>query len=271
MLTGASLSVYPRFARCAFQRRAAYRLANWTGVAVNFFFFLVHAQVFFAFFAGRARVAGWSVDEAVRYFATSEALAMVLGVLWQQSLISLAERIRSGDVAVDLARPVHLWMRYLAEGYGTAIYYAATRMLVLYSSAMLLYQLPLPRGPALLWSPISVAFGVGIVAALGYLAAATAFWIEHAHGPIGAAILLLSFFGGLVVPLDFYPEPARVLADVLPFRGGVYTPIAITNGTLHGGALWFGLIHQVVWLALLLWLAHAVEERGMRHLAAHGG
>lgn len=271
MPTVASLRVYPHFARCAFQRRAAYRLANWTGITVNFFFFLIQAQVFFAFFAGRARVAGWSANEAVRYFATAEALMMVLGVLSSQSALNLAERIRTGDVVVDLARPVPLWARFVSESYGSALYYVVTRTLLLYIGALLLYRLPWPGVAALAWAPLTIAMGVGIVAALSYLAAASAFWMEHAHGPVGALILLLSFFGGLVVPLDFYPAPVRLLAGILPFRAGVYTPIAIANGTLHGAGLWFGLTHQMVWLAALMWLSQITEVRGVQRLAAQGG
>lgn len=271
MTLAASLRAYPRFARCAFQRRAAYRLANWTGITVNFFFFLIHAQVFFAFFRGRAVVAGWRAEDAVRYFATSESLLMVLGVMSSQVGVDLAERIRSGDIVVDLARPIPLWARHVAESYGSAVYYALTRTFVLYGAAVVLYALPLPIHGTVLWSPIAIAMGVGVAAALIYLASATAFWIEHAHGPLGVLVITMFFFGGIVIPLDFYPVPARLLADVLPFRAAIYTPVAIANGTLSGAALAFGLLHQVVWLGLLLRLSHVVEERGTQRLAAHGG
>ncbi len=266
-----SFRVYPRFARCAFQRCAAYRLANWTGITVNFFFFLIHAQVFFAFFRGRAEVAGWRVEEAVRYFATSESLLMVLGVMSTQVGIDLSERIRSGDIVVDIARPVSLWARHVAESYGSALYYVLTRAVVLYSAAVLLYALPLPLRWTVLWVPVAIPLGVGIAAALMYLGSATAFWMENARGPLGVLLIATFFFGGVVVPLDFYPGPARALADLLPFRGAVYTPIAVANGTLRGAALAFGLAHQVLWLGVLLWLSAVVERRGTRRLAAQGG
>lgn len=88
----ALLLPYFHFARCAFQRRAAYPLAKWTGIAVNFFFFLIHAQVFLAFFGRRTLAEGWRPEEAVLYFATSEALMMVLAVFpdWKNNL---SERI----------------------------------------------------------------------------------------------------------------------------------------------------------------------------------
>lgn len=78
MAVAIRLRPYLSYARCAFQRRAAYRLANFTGIAVNFFFFLMHAQVFLAFFGEREVLGGWRPRDAVLYFAASESLLMVL-------------------------------------------------------------------------------------------------------------------------------------------------------------------------------------------------
>lgn len=170
-----SLRAYLQFARCAFQRRAAYRLANWTGIVVNFFFFLVHAQLFLALFGVRGSVAGWQATEAVRYFATSEALLMVLGVMSTQTAVEFADRIRSGDVAVDLVRPVRLWARYVAESFGSGAYYALTRTSVLYVAAVALYGLALPLNREVLLAPLSITLGVAIAATLMYVASASAF------------------------------------------------------------------------------------------------
>ncbi len=266
-----SVLVGAQFVRLGFQRRAAYRLANLTGIAVNFFFFLVHAQVFLAFFADRARVAGWSGDEAVLYFATSEALLMVLGVMNAQPARELAERIRSGDVVFDLMRPVRLVLRHVGEMYGDACYFGAARAPALYLAAALLYSVAPPLEPRLLAAPLSIALAVAVAALLSYIAAATAFWWEHAAGQIGLVTIATFAFGGIVVPLDFYPDWFRALANALPFRAAVYTPIATAAGKLAGGALVFGLAHQVVWIAILAFVALRVERAGARRVALQGG
>src|SRR6202158_1855650 len=257
----ASLRAYVQFARCAFLRRTAYRLANWTGIVVNFFFFLIQAQVYLALFGTRPTVAGWHPADAVHYFATVHSRLRVLGVLSAQPAIEFAERIRSGDVAVDLVRPVRLWARYLAESYGSAVYYAVTRASVLYVAAVLLYRVPLPLTAEMLLVPLSIVLGIWIATVLMYAASATAFWTEQAHGPVGALVLALSFFGGMVVPLDFYPSAVRLVADFLAFRCAVYTPVALAPGTRGGGALLFALVHQVVWVFLLSTAASRIERR----------
>ena len=262
---------YLHYARCAFQRRAAYRLANWTGIAVNFFFFLIHAQIYFAFFRGRSDVVGWSADDAILYFAISESLLMVIGVFPSQGGQELMERIRNGDVAVDLVRPVELYGRDLAERFGSAGYFLLARTIVLYLACTLLYGLAAPLRPELVLWPLSLALGIGISGSLVYLACATAFWTEHARGPVGVITFTGWFFGGAVLPLDFYPDWLRLVCDVLPFRGSLYTPVALASGSLSGGGLVFGLVHQAVWLGLLVIAARAVEARGVKHLVVHGG
>ncbi len=269
MALGQALAVQLQFARLAFQRRAAYRLANWTGIAVNFFFFLVHAQIYLAFFDGRT-VAGWRSEDAILYFATSESLLMVLGVFpnWGHDLMF---RIRSGEVGLDLARPVNLYSRDLAERFGSALYFLGARSIVIYAGACWIYGLRPPLGPELLAAPITIALGVAISGSLWYLANATAFWTEHAIGPYRAMTFALALFGGLFVPLDFYPPAFRTLCDWLPFRAVVYTPVAICSGQLVGQAMLLALLQQVAWTGVLASLARAVEARGVRRLVVQGG
>jgi ABC-type uncharacterized transport system permease subunit len=270
MAVAIRLRPYLYYARCAFQRRAAYRLANFTGIAVNFFFFLLHAQVFLAFFGEREILGGWRPQDAVLYFAASEALLMVL-LAFPDRVHGLSMRIRTEDGVCDLARPVNLYARDLAERLGTSLYYLPARACVLGVAAGVVYQVAPPLRPELLWLPLSLLLGVGVMASVWYVAHAAAFWGETATGPLTAVTFIHTVLGGVVVPLDFYPDTLRLVCDLLPFRAALYTPAALLAGKLEGASLAFGLAHQVVWLGLLALLARAVEASGVRRLVAQGG
>lgn len=264
-----SLLVALHYARLSFQRRAAYRLANWTGIAVNFFFFLINAQIFLAFFDGR-RVGGWEGRDAVLYFATSQALLMVLGVFPSPGH-DLLFRIRSGDVATDLARPVRLYARDLSERYGTAAYFLAARAPVVYGGACLLYGLRPPLGAPLAIGLLSLVLAVGVSASLWFLANASAFWTESAQGPYRAMMFGLGLLGGAFVPLDFYPPAFRAVCEWLPFQAALYTPIAILAGRMALAESAGAVLVQGAWLIVLAGLATAVEVRGVRRLVVQGG
>lgn len=270
MAVAIRLRPYLYYARCAFQRRAAYRLANFAGIAVNFFFFLLHAQIFLAFFGDRTLLGGWRPRDAVLYFGASEALLMVL-MAFPDRVHGLSARIRSGDVACDLARPVSLYARDLAERLGTSLYYLPARACVLGLAAGCVYRITPPLRFELLWLPLSLLLGAGVMASVWYVAHAWAFWGEDATGPLAAVTFVHTVLGGVAVPLDFYPAPLRLVCDLLPFRAALYTPAALVAGKLEGGALAFGLAHQAFWFGLLALLAREIQARGVRRLVVHGG
>jgi len=237
---------------------------------VNSFFLMLHAQVLRGFFRARGTAEGWSSDDAVLYFMASESLLLAIGIFpdWNYNL---AERVRTGDIVSDLVRPLGLFWRELAERYGTLAYYLATRAPAVFFVGWLVYGLvPPPRWELLLF-PVSLALAVAAMSGLWFIACSSAFWRERANGEVLAILLANTFFGGVFVPLDFYPEPLRWLANALPFRATLYTPVALFAGKLSGAALAFGLLHQVVSVAALASLSLALEGRGLRRLAAQGG
>jgi ABC-2 type transport system permease protein len=264
------LRVYLQFARCAFQRRAAYRLANWTGIVVNFAFFVIHAEVIRGFYGAREEMVGWTVDDAVLYYATSQALLMVVRAFPDRTF-PLYERIRSGDVALDLSRPISLLPRSLAQGYGDALYFLGTRALAIYLFALSTYGVAPDVDAAWLAAPLCLVLAIAVSGTIWYLANCLAFWTQHAQGSLAAVMFAHAFLGGLEVPLAFYPEWLQVVCNALPFRAAFYTPMALLSGQLEGSELAFGLAHQVVWLTLLVGVARAVEARGVRRLVVQGG
>jgi ABC-2 type transport system permease protein len=261
---------YLQFARLAFQRRAAYRPANFTEVAVNFFFLLVHAQVLLGFFRARGNAAGWEPNDAVLYFATSESLLMVIGI-FPDYRYNLAERVRTGEIVSDLVRPIGLYWRELAERYGTGGHYLLTRAPAVFAAGWLVYGLTPPLRPELLFFPVSLALALAVSAGLWFVACSSAFFRQSAAGELSAVVFINTFLGGVFVPIDFYPPVMRWFADALPFRATLYTPVAIFTGKLSGGALVFGLAHQLVWAVLLAAISLQLESRGLRRLAAQGG
>jgi ABC-type uncharacterized transport system permease subunit len=118
--------------------------------------------------------------------------------------------------------------------------------------------------------PVSLALAIGVSGALWYLVCAAAYFRETASGELAALVFVNTLFGGVFVPLDFYPDWLRVAADLLPFRATLYTPVALLAGKLSGVELGLALLHQVLWFALTCAAALALEARGLRRLATQG-
>lgn len=107
-MTGAySLVLVAPLTACAvagFRRWSAYRSATLAGAVTNTVFGLVKASILMATVAAAGgTLAGYDAREAATFAWVSQALLAPVSIF---AAAEMAERVRSGDVAVDLARPV---------------------------------------------------------------------------------------------------------------------------------------------------------------------
>lgn len=70
---------------------------------------------------------GYDVADAVTYAWLGQAMIMTVAVWSGGATDDLAARIKTGDVAIDLYRPVSLLGWYLASDLGRAGYHLLTR------------------------------------------------------------------------------------------------------------------------------------------------
>jgi ABC-2 type transport system permease protein len=82
---------------------------------------------------------------------------------------------------------------------------------------------------------------------------------------------VLQILSGTIVPLAFMPGWLRLIAEVLPMRGIVSTPVTLYLGKATGGeaALLIGL--QVVWLVALWVLANLAWRKAFTVVDIQGG
>ena len=115
----ATLRLGFELARRGYRRYAAYPGATWAGLFTNSFFGLLIAYVMVAVYENREDIGGYDAAEALTYVWLGQGLLAVVasfGPSWHE----LAMRVRSGDVAVDLHRPLDLQAAGLAQDFGRA-------------------------------------------------------------------------------------------------------------------------------------------------------
>src|SRR5262245_27521780 len=106
-------------ARRSFRRFSSYRAATACGVVTNAMFGFLRAYVLVAVVATRDEVGGLDQRQMVTYVFVGQALIAAVGTFNE---LELGERIRSGDVVMDLYRPVHVERYWLAHDLGRATF-----------------------------------------------------------------------------------------------------------------------------------------------------
>lgn len=118
------LACYLRLICAGFRRYATYRLAVLAGTATNVVFGFMRCAVLLTVFTASARVAGYDPSRTVTFVWIGQGL-LAVALIWGNT--DFGQRVRNGDVAVDLLRPIDLQVALLAEDLGRAGFALLTR------------------------------------------------------------------------------------------------------------------------------------------------
>jgi ABC-2 type transport system permease protein len=256
-------------AKRGYRRYAAYPAATFAGVFTNTVFGFMIAYILLALYRERTHVGGYSESDTLTYvWITQGMLAMIAVWGWND----LALRIRSGDIAIDLSRPMDPLRAGLASDYGRAFYHAIFRGLPPLALGALVFDLTAPRN-LLVWIAffLSVVLAVGLSYAFRFLYNATAFWLLHYRGVMVMSSLVASLLSGLFIPVVFFPGWLRTIAYATPFPGMLQVPVNVFVGRTEGMHIVGALLVQVGWLVVLLLAARLTFAAGARRLVIQGG
>jgi ABC-2 type transport system permease protein len=266
------LVLYVAVAARAFRRYSTYTAATMAGIFTNSVFGIIIAFSYIAVWKQNPSAGGYDVTDAVTYCWLAQAMIMTVAVWNGGTTDDVAERIRTGDIAIDLYRPVSLLGWFLAGDLGRATYHLLTRGLAPTIIGALLFHLRFPHDP-LTYVAFVVSVGLGVVVSFGIrmLVACSAFWLLDQQGLLMLSAVAAMFFSGLAVPLVLFPEPFRSVVLALPWSSFIQVPIDVWLGQRHGLGVLTGLGFQAGWAVALLLLCSLVLRLADRKVVVQGG
>jgi ABC-2 type transport system permease protein len=255
-----------------FRRHATYRAATVAGVFTNTVFGLILAYTYLALWHERPHLGGYDRTQAVTYVWLGQSLIAVTAVMGGGFEDELIERIRTGDVAIDLYRPADLQLWWLAADTGRAAFQLLGRGIVPLLAGAWLFRLALPAAP-LRWAAFLAAVALGSVVgfALRYLVALSAFWLMDGAGAAQIAWLAGIFFSGMLLPLSVFPGALGEAARALPWSAQLQIPADVFLGVRSGPALWSAYLFQAAWAAGLLAAGRLLQGAATRRVVVQGG
>lgn len=184
--------------------------------------------------------------------------------------LDIEQDVRSGDLTYRLTRPIAYPLTRVAEGFGDLL----VRMVglgVFGVGLALAYtgSCPLSVGAAVAVLILGIAAGaltLVFYATIGMLA----FWI-HDTRPIYWLWQKASFvLGGLIVPLELYPDWLRAIASASPFAALLHGPGRLALGASPADA-WTVALTLLVWAVLASLALTLVYRRGLKAVVVGGG
>lgn len=266
----ARLLPYWRLFLAGVHEQSTYRLAMLGGLVANATFgFLKVAMLFATVRAAGGSLRGYDIGSMSAYIWVSQGL---LGSVNLNGVSDFAERIKTGDVAVDFLRPVSPQAAAIARDVGKAVAALGPRGLPSVAIGALVVGMTMPKTawPYLL-GVASLAVGITVSAALVYALATAGFWLIETRGVQVLYMVVSGFFAGLFVPIGLFPGWLAAIASATPFPSMMMYPIDILTGRVTVARSLALLGIQVVWLVVTVTAGLLLTRAGRRTLEVQGG
>ncbi|MDR6884252.1 ABC-2 family transporter protein [Bacillus sp. 3255] len=214
---------------------------------------------------GTDTIAGFSFKQIMWYLVITESM-----ILASPSLCTrVEEEVKSGDIVFKFVRPVHFVVFHYAEYMSEA----AIRFLVnavLGAVLGLLIIGPPQFGYGLLWLPLIALFGFTVNFLLNMVLALCSFWVEETRGLEFVYNKFLFTIGGMLMPLELFPETLQRIGQFLPFQAIVYLPAKTTVAfeTVHVAGI---IATQLIWMLVIGIIVWFVYRKGVTKLNVNGG
>lgn len=265
------MGVYWAIAVRSFRRFSTYRIATASGVFTNVVFGFILCGVYLTLWRERPGLGGYDVPDALTFVWLQQGLLMPNGIFGATTTNELGERVRTGEIAVDLYRPTQLLLWWLSVDLGRASFQLLVRGGVPLLVGALVFDLKFPSD-VLTWLAVAVGLPLGILISFSirYLVALSGFWIVDSRGMEHLALLLSLFFSGTILPLVVFPGWIGEFARATPWAATMQVPIDIWLGRNPGG-MGAGLAFQLGWLLVLLLAGQLATSLATRKVVIQGG
>lgn len=226
-------------------------------------------MVFVAVYAGRETVGGIALPDVITFVTLANLQAFLIFPL----VIGLyvRERLRDGQIALDLARPIPFLGQLLAHQVGATA--ASFPFVVLALPVAVLLggiQAP-PSVVAGLLYLLSLGLAYLVAVMMGLIIGLMAFWTTEIDGILTIYQFANQFFGGVLVPLWFFPAVLRRVAEQLPFQAQTFIPLSLYTGRVGSAQAVQGLALQLFWIVALSGIAMLLWRRAMQRVVIQGG
>ena len=251
------------------QMETQYRGAVLGGIICQAFFGIVLVAIYRALYMGKPQAI--PLSHITTYVWLQQAFFRML----LANDPELQDKIRTGAIAYDLCRPLHLYGYYYSRILAQKLTGSVLRALPMLVFAALLpegWGLCLPASvPALLAALLALAVGLFCVSALENITMAFTMRTLDPRGMQALLNMLMMTLAGNILPLTLFPDRWQRVITLLPYAQMLDAPIRLYTGEYALGRVPEVLLIQTAWTAILILLGCAFWNINQKKLIIQGG
>jgi ABC-2 type transport system permease protein len=267
------MSSYLAIFRIRFANSLQYRAAALAGMATQFAWGFMEILAFLAFYRAKPSAFPMEFSQTVSYIWLQQAF-LALFMMWFFEA-EIFDSIAKGGISYELVRPIDLYWRWFVQSSANRLSKTVLRCLPILIVAFLVPQplrmSPPPDGLSFVLFLISAFCSLCVVVAFSMLVYISTF---YTLSPVGVRIIsavLADFLAGAIVPLPFFPQPFRSIAEALPFAAMQNMPLRIYSGNIVGVHAIWGIGFQILWLVILVVIGRFGIKHALNKVVIQGG
>lgn len=228
----------------------------------------VYVFIWLAIYKNGNQIAGMSFEQMTTYYILVVSLDPI--VSWGINEM-IGNSIREGEITKELLTPISFFNYYFGIRLGEFVESAIVGSLTFIICA-LLFGVLLPSNIInLLFFIVIIFLSIVSVYFFEIILAMSAFYTDSIWGVEILKRSIINIFSGMVAPLSLFPEFLRKIADVLPFKDYIYTPINIYFGNLSNAEILQVIIKQCIWIVIFYIIAKIVFKKAIKKVTINGG
>ncbi len=259
--------------RIRFSNGLQYRAAALAGLATQFTWGFMEILAFSAFYRANSAAFPMEFSHTVSYIWMQQAFLAIFMVWFFES--DIFNSITSGGIAYELVRPIDLYGRWFCLSAANRLSRAVLRCLPILIVALIVpepFRMSLPtRGLQFFLFLISMVLSLCVIVSYTMIVYISTFYTLSPMGVRIISVVIADFLAGGIIPLPFFIQPFRAIAEVLPFAAMQNMPLRIYSGNIAGISAIHGIGLQIFWFTVLLLIGKLMMKNALRKVLVQGG
>jgi len=252
-------------------------MAYLVNAAVGVFWGLIEITVYSVFYQYAERkdagiMAGMDINQMITYVWLAQAIFAMVPMNIDGEILS---KINSGDVGVELCRPLDLYFHWFSKTAATRLTPFLLRGSVVLLAAAFMpaaYRMSLPASASgFLWMLLSLLAALLLCTSYSMLICAVRLKITWGDGITYMMMLIGGILSGAYLPLQLWPEGMQRFLTLQPFAGYLDIPVRLYIGTISPEKALSSILIQILWSAVFILAGKLLMAKRLQTIVIQGG
>lgn len=229
---------------------------------------IVYIFVWQAIYNQTGDAGGFTISQLVTYYILTALIRPI--ALWGLNE-DMAYSIRTGKINKELLNPITYFQYYFGMNLGEMTF-ALIVGVASFIICSIFWTITLPVNlTSFILFVIVIMLGIPITFFIQMIVGTVGFYSSSIWGMEILKNAVITIFSGIIAPITLFPIWFQKIANILPFKDLIYTPINIWLGQVSTNEIIFVILKQLIWIFILYVIAKIFFNYSIKKITVNGG